>query len=337
MSEITTLAIDLAKNVFQLHGVDARGVCQLRRRVRRAQLLSVMAQTPPCLVAMEACASAHYWAREFIKLGHRVKLIPAQYVKPFVRGNKTDGNDAEGICEAALRPRMPSVAVKSEEQQAVLSEHRIRQLLENQRKQLGNHLRGLLAEFGVVIPKGSGSLSQGLAAAIERAPALLRAALSEAHQRLVSLQRQCQEQTRRIEHMAGSSPLCRRFMKERGVGPIIASAYAATLGSPTHYRNGRQVSASLGLVPKQYSSGEEPKLLGISKRGDTYLRTMLIHGARSVVSRIHGRSDPLSVWLQGLVARRGKNKAAVALANKTARRLWAIWRDQGAELAPIAP
>lgn len=333
MSEITTLAIDLAKNVFQLHGVDGRGVCQLRRRLRRAQLLPFMAQRAPCLVAMEACGSAHYWGREFSKLGHRVKLMPAQYVKPFVRGNKTDGNDAEGICEAALRPRMPSVAVKTEEQQAVLTEHRIRQLLEGQRKQLGNHLRGLLAEFGVVIPKGSGSLSKGLAEAIERAPVRLRPVFNEAHQRLRDLQRQCQEQTRRIEQLAGAAPLCRRFMKERGVGPIIASAYAATLGSPTHYRNGRQVSASLGLVPKQYSSGEEPKLLGISKRGDTYLRTQLIHGARSVVSRIDGRSDPLSVWLQGLVARRGQNKAAVALANKTARRLWAIWRDEGAELA----
>lgn len=336
MNEITTLAIDLAKNVFQLHGVDARGVCQQRRRVRRAQLLPFMAQMPPCLVAMEACASAHYWGREFLKLGHRVKLIPPQYVKPFVRGNKTDGNDAEGICEAALRPRMPSVAVKTEEQQAVLTEHRIRQLLEGQRKQLGNHLRGLLAEFGIVMATGSGVLSKRLAEAIERLPGMLRPTFNEAHQRLVALQRQCQEQTRRIEQLATAAPLCRRFMKERGVGPIIASAYAATLGSPTHYRNGRQVSASLGLVPKQYSSGDEPQLLGISKRGDKYLRTQLIHGARAVVSRIAGRTDPLSVWLQGLVARRGKNKAAVALANKTARRLWAIWRDEAAELAPIA-
>jgi len=335
VNEITTLAIDLAKNVFQLHGVDSRGACQLRKRLRRGQLLGFVAQRPPCLVAMEACASAHYWGREFIKLGHRVKLIPPQYVKPFVRGNKTDSNDAEGICEAALRPKMPSVAVKSVEQQAVLCEHRIRQLLESQRKQLSNHLRGLLAEFGIVIPKSSAVLKKGLAEAIERAPARLRPVLNEAHQRLRDLQRQCQEQTRRIEQLAADTPLCQRFMKERGVGPIIASAYAATVGSPRHYHNGRQVSASLGLVPKQYSSGEEPQLLGISKRGDKYLRTLLIHGARSVVSRIDGRTDPLSVWLQGVVTRRGKNKAAVALANKTARRLWAIWRDEAAELAPL--
>ena len=336
MNEITTLAIDLAKNVFQLHGVDGCGRQQLRRRVRRGQLVSLMARIPPCLVAMEACASAHYWGREFGKLGHRVKLLPPQYVKPFVRGNKTDSNDAQGICEAALRPKMPSVAVKTEEQQALLSSHRIRQLLEKQRKQLGNHLRGLLAEFGIVIPKGSASLKKGLAEAIERAPALLRPALYEAQQRLMALQQQCQEETRRIEQLAKASPLCRRLMKERGVGPIIASAYAATLGSPAHYRNGRQVSAALGLVPKQYSSGDEPLLLGISKRGDTYLRTQLIHGARAVVSRVAGHTDPLSVWLQGLVGRRGKNKAAVALANKTARRLWAIWRDEGEELAAAA-
>lgn len=336
VSEITTLAIDLAKNVFQLHGVDGRGVCQLRKRLRRAQLLPFVARQQPCLIAMEACASAHYWGREFEKLGHRVKLIPPQYVKPFVRGNKTDGNDAEGICEAALRPQMPSVAVKTVEQQAVLTEHRIRQLLEGQRKQLGNQLRGLLAEFGIVLAKGSGSLSKGLAEAIERAPAQAQPVFREAHQRLRDLQQQCQEQTRRIEQLAAAAPLCRRFMQERGVGPIIASAFAATLGSPTHYRNGRQVSASLGLVPKQYSSGDEPLLMGISKRGDKYLRTQLIHGARSVVSRIEGRSDPLSLWLQGLVARRGKNKAAVALANKIARRLWAIWRDEAAELAPVA-
>jgi transposase len=333
VSEITTLAIDLAKNVFQLHGVDTRGVCQLRRRLRRAQLLSVVARLPPCLIAMEACASAHYWGREFGKLGHRVKLIPPQYVKPFVRGNKTDGNDAEGICEAALRPRMPSVAVKTEEQQAVLCGHRVRQLLESQRKQLGNQLRGLLAEFGIVIPKGNGPLRKGLVEAIERAPALVRPVLRTAQERLLDLQRQSLEQTRHLEQLAEDSPLCRRLMKERGVGPIIASAYAATLGSPAHYHNGRQVSASLGLVPRQYSSGDQPLLLSISKRGDTYLRTQLIHGARSVLRHVAGKTDPLSQWLQGLIGRRGMNKAAVALANKTARRLWAIWRDEGAELA----
>jgi transposase len=172
-----------------------------------------------------------------------------------------------------------------------------------------------------------------LTEAIERAPLSVRPVLRTAHQRLLDLQRQCLEQTQQIEQMAEASPLCRRLMRERGVGPIIASSYAATLGHPAHYRNGRQVSASLGLVPRQHSSGDEPLLLGISKRGDRYLRTQLIHGARAVLRHVKGKSDPLSVWLQELIARRGMNKAAVALANKTARRLWAIWRDEGAQLA----
>lgn len=336
MNEITTVAIDQAKNVFQLHGVDARGVCQQRKRLRRAQLLPFVAQMPPCLIAMEACASAHYWAREFMKLGHRVKLIPPQYVKPFVRGNKTDGNDAEAICEAALRPRMPSVAVKTVEQQAVLTEHRIRQLLEGQRKQLGNHLRGLLAEFGIVIPKGSGSLSKGLAEAIERAPAQVQPVFNEAHQRLRDLQRQCQEQTRRIEQLAAATPLCRRFMQERGGGADHRLGVRGDLGQPdalpqrpTSERLARSGAKAIFERRRAAAAGHQQARRQIPAN-------QLIHGARSIVSRIDGRSDPLSVWLQGLVARRGKNKAAVALANKIARRLWAIWRDEAAELAPVA-
>lgn len=332
MSELTTVAIDLAKDRFDLHGVDSRGECRLRRSLRRRQLLAFFAQLPACLVVMEACASSHYWGRKLGELGHRVKLIPPQYVKPFVRGNKTNRNDAEAICEAGLRPRMPSVAVKSDEQQAVLGLHRLRAVLESQRKQLGNQLRGLLGEFGIVIPRGVGHLRAALPEAMESVPQLLRPALEQAQERLRSLQAQSTELTREIERLAKRSPLCRRFMQEPGVGPIVASTYAATIGDPAHYRNGRQVSASLGIVPRQHSSGDRPVLLGISKRGDGYLRTQLIHGARAVVSRIDGRRDRQSVWLQGVVARGGRNKAAVALANKTARRLWAIWRDEGAGL-----
>jgi transposase len=304
MREITTLGIDLAKNVFELHGVDGRGECQLRRMLRRGQLLAFMAQLPPCFVAMEACGGAHYWGREFQKLGHCVKLIAPQYVKPFVRGNKTNRNDAEAICEAGLRPRMPSVALKTAEQQAVLSLHRIRQLVDIQRKQLANQLRGLLAEFGIAIPKGMAKLQAALPEAIERIPGVLRPWVRET--------------------------------QERGVGPIIATAYVATIGDPVHYRNGRQASASLGLVPRQYSTGDEALLLSISKRGDRYLRTQLIHGARAVVRCAGSKHDPLSRWLQGLIARRGVNIASVALANKTARRLWAIWREQRPELTAAA-
>jgi transposase len=228
--------------------VDGRGECQLRRKLRRGQVLAFMAQRPPCLVAMEACGGAHYWGREFQKHGHRVKLIAPQYVKPFVRGNKTNRNDAEAICEAGLRPRMP---------QAVLSLHRIRQLVDTQRKQLANQLRGLLAEFGIAIPKGMAKLQVALPEAIERIPAVLRPWVRETQERLLELQRRWAQQTREIEQLAKESPLCRRLMQERGVGPIIATAYVATIGDPVHYHNGRQVSASLGLVPRQYSTGDE--------------------------------------------------------------------------------
>jgi transposase len=336
MNEITTLAIDLAKSVFQLHGIDRAGVTVLRRQVRRNQLLSIIAQLPVCLVAMEACASAHYWGRQIGALGHRVKLIPPQYVKPFVKGNKTDRNDAQAICEAALRPDMPSVAVKSEEQQALLSLHRMRTLLEKQRKQLANQLRGLLGEFGIAIPLGIAPLRAALPEAIKAVPQLLRPSLEQARERLMELQDQCTACTHQITQLAARSPLCRRLMQEQGIGPITASAFIATVGDPAHYRNGRQLSASLGIVPRQHSTGGKPVLLGISKRGDSYLRMLLIHGARAVLQHAARKSDPLSQWLQQLAARRGVNKAAVALANKNARRLWAIWRTEGTQLAAVA-
>jgi transposase len=336
VNEITMLAIDLAKNAFQLHGIDERGVAVLRRQVRRTQLLSLIAQMPPCVVAMEACASAHYWGRQVSALGPRVKLIPPQYVKPFVKGNKTDRNDAEAICEAALRPEMPTVAVKTEDQQALISLHRMRQLLEKQRKQLANQLRGLLGEFGIAIPLGIASLRAALPQATEAVPTLLRPSLQQCVDRLCELQRQCTELTRHLEQLAQASPLCRRFMRESGIGPLTASTYVATIGDPSHFRNGRQVSASLEIVPRQHSSGGKPLLLGISKRGDQYLRMLLIHGARSVLRHVPGKTDPLSQWLQQLAARRGVNRAAVALANKNARRLWAIWRTEGTALAAAA-
>lgn len=333
MNEITTVGLDLAKSVFQLHAVDARGVVRLRRQCRRGQLLATLAQLPKCLVAMEACASAHYWGRQIQQLGHTVMLIAPQYVKPFVRGDKSDRNDAQGICEAALRPGMPQVALKSEEQQAVLSLHRMRELLEKQRKQVGNQLRGLLAEFGVVMPTGVSKLRAGLADAIERVPVLLRPALHEAARRLSQLEQASAEHQAQIEQFAQLNPVCRRLMKERGIGPLTASAFVATIGSPAYYRNGRQLAASLGLVPRQHSTGGKAVLMGITKRGDRYLRMLLIHGGRAVLRHVPGKSDPLSCWLQQLVQRRGMNRASVAMANKNARHLWAIWRTEGAALA----
>jgi len=334
MNQITTLAIDLAKTIFQLHGVDARGVCVLRKQLRRGQVLAVLAQLPPCLVAMEACAGAHDWGRRIRALGHRVKLIPPQYVKPFVRGDKTDRNDAQAICEAALRPAMPEVAVKSEEQQALLAVHRLRELIDKQRRQLANQLRGLLMEFGEVMPQGIPRLRRELPQRLERLPALLQPLLQEAYERLIELQWHLDLHTRRIQQVVQADPLCQRLMQERGVGPIVVSAYVATIADPTRYRNGRQVSASLGLVPRQHSSGGKPTLLGISKRGDRYLRMLLIHGARATIRHLSRKTDPLSRWLQRLIERRGVNRATVALANKTARRLWAIWRAEQPQLTP---
>ena len=336
MGKITTLAIDLAKTVFELYGVDGRGVCVLRRQVRRGQLLRVVAQLAPEQVAMEACASAHYWGRQIRALGPEAKLIPPQYVRPYVRGNKNDRNDAQAICEAALRPGMPEVAVKSVEQQAVLSLHRMRELVEKQRKQLANQLRGILGEFGIVIPQGVAALRRELPEAIEQVPELLRPVLQESRESLLELERRCREHERRLAQLARHSPLCRRLMREAGVGPLTASAYVATLGAPTHYRNGRQVAASLGLVPRQHSSGGKTVLLGISKRGDKYLRMLLVHGGRAVLRHAAGKSDPLSLWVLQVARRRGANRAAVALANKNARRLWAIWRAEGPDLVAAA-
>ena len=336
MGKITTLAIDLAKRVFELYGVDGRGVCVLRRQVRRGQLLRVVAQLAPEQVAMEACASAHYWGRQIRALGPEAKLIPPQYVRPYVRGNKNDRNDAQAICEAALRPGMPEVAVKSVEQQAVLSLHRMRELVEKQRKQLANQLRGILGEFGIVIPQGVAALRRELPEAIEQVPELLRPVLQESRESLLELERRCREHERRLAQLARHSPLCRRLMREAGVGPLTASAYVATLGAPTHYRNGRQVAASLGLVPRQHSSGGKTVLLGISKRGDKYLRMLLVHGGRAVLRHAAGKSDPLSLWVLQVARRRGANRAAVALANKNARRLWAIWRAEGPDLVAAA-
>jgi transposase len=327
MNEITMLAIDLAKIVFQLHGVDARGVCVLRRQVRRAQLLQLIAQLPPCTVAMEACGGAHEWGRRIQALGHRVKLIAPQFVKPFVKGNKTDRNDAEAICEAAQRPGMRFVALKTVEQQQVLAMHRLRSAAVKTRTALVNQLRGLLAEFGLIVPQGLHHLRRELPELLEDAdnglPPLLREELNLQAQRLRELDTEVQRLTGRIEQQARADERAHALMQRRGVGPLIASAFAAEIGDPHAFKNGRQVGAWLGLVPRQHSTGGKPILLGISKRGDAYLRTLLIHGARAVMRTADRHEDATSLWARTLKARRGVHKATVALANKMARQLWA--------------
>lgn len=328
MNEITTLGIDLAKQVFQLHGVDARGRCVLRRQVRRAQLLAVIAQLPRCTVAMEACGGAHHWGRQIAALGHTVKLIAPQFVKPFVKGNKTDRNDAEAICEAAQRPQMRFVALKTLEQQQVLALHRLRALVQKSRTALSNQLRGLLGEFGVVLPKGAGALRARLPALLEEdncaVPQLLREELQNQLQRLRQLQQQERDLQALIQQSLASDERAQALLQRRGVGPLTASAFAAEIGDPHVFKNGRQVAAWLGLVPRQHSSGGKPRLLGISKRGDAYLRTLLIHGARATMRVAHRYPhDAVCQWACEVKARCGVHKAIVALANKMARQLWA--------------
>ena len=327
MNEITMLGIDLAKSVFQLHGVDTAGQVVMRRQVRRAQLLNTIARLMPTTVAMEACAGAHDWGRKFAQMGHQVRLIAPQFVKPFVKSHKTDRNDAEAICEAALRPAMRFVALKTVEQQQVLALHRLRAGAVKTRTAMVNQLRGVMAEFGIVAPQGIGMLRRALPDVLEDAengvPPLVRTELAIQAERLRELDAEVARLTASIENLALEHEPCRRLMKRRGVGPLIASAFVAELGNPGAFRNGRQVAAWLGLVPRQRSSGGRAVLLGISKRGDKYLRTLLIHGARSAV-RVAGRhDDELSRWIRQLKERRGVHKATVALANKTARQLWA--------------
>lgn len=327
MDEITMLGIDLAKNVFQLHGVDAVGRVVVRRQVRRAQLLDAIARLAPSTVAMEACAGAHEWGRRIARLGHQVRLIAPQFVKPFVKSHKTDRNDAEAICEAALRPAMRFVALKTVEQQQVLALHRLRAGAVKARTATVNQLRGVMAEFGIVVPQGIGRLRRALPDVLEDAennlPPLVRAELALQTQRLRDLDVEVARMTARIEQLAEAHEPCRRLMERRGIGPLTASAFVAELGDPRVFRNGRQVGAWLGLVPRQRSSGGRAVLLGISKRGDKYLRTLLIHGARAVVRVADRHEDPLNQWIQRLKERRGVHKATVALANKTARQLWA--------------
>ena len=327
MNEITTLAIDLAKQVFQLHGVNARGACVLRQQVRRAQLLRLIAQLPPCMVAMEACGGAHEWGRRIQALGHQVRLIAPQFVKPFVKGNKTDRNDAEAICEAAQRPGMRFVALKTVEQQQVLAVHRLRSTAVKTRTALANQLRGVLAEFGLIVPQGLHRLRRALPELLEDAdnslPPLLREELHLQTQRLRELDAEVQRLTLRIEQQAQADARAHALMRRRGVGPLIASAFTAELGDPQAFKNGRQVAAWLGLAPRQHSTGGKPILLGISKRGDAYLRTLLIHGARAVMRTADRHEDATCQWARAVKVRRGVHKATVALANKMARQLWA--------------
>jgi len=327
---IQIVGIDLAKNVFQLHGVDRRGQVMLRQRVRREKLPEVIAQLPACLIAMEACTGAFYWQRQFEHLGHTVKIISPQYVKPFVRRQKNDGNDAEAICVAVQQPQMRFVPPKTIEQQDVQALHRARQRLVNHRTATVCQIRGLLLDRGIALGVGITRARRLIPLVLENAENelsdLMREALCELWELMKDLDRRILGFDKRIERIFRTSPACQRIAQIRGVGPKTATAMVAAIGDGSEFKNGRHLAAWLGLVPRQHSSGDRRVLLGISKRGNQQLRTLLVHGGRAVVRAAVHRDDPRSIWVNQLRERRGYNRAAVAVANKNARIIWAVLR-----------
>jgi len=328
MDKITTIGLDLAKNVFHAVCCDERGKVIKKKMLRRSGLLTWFSNLPSSLVGMEACASAHYWARELKTLGHQVKLIPPQYVKPFVRGNKNDYNDALAIAEAVTRPEMRFVSIKTPEQQDIQALHRLRERRLRDRTALCNQLRGLLGEYGLVCSRGVNTLRQRIPEILEDSDNGLsdffRSLLSQGYQQLTELDAHIDAYTQALEAHSKRNDACQRLRTIPGYGPIVSSAFHSVVGNGEAYRRGRDVSASLGIVPKQHSSGGKEVLLGISKRGDRYLRSLLIHGARAVVIQAANKEDALSRWINKTRAARGFNKAVVALANKLARIGWAI-------------
>ncbi len=330
--KIKTIGIDLAKNVFQLHGVDEYGKVILKQRLSQKKFALFFSNLESCLIGMEACGSAHYWARRLRQQGHEVRLISPQYVKPYVKTNKNDANDAEAICEAVSRPNMRFVQVKTVEQQDIQFLHRIRSRLVKERTALVNQTRGLLREYGVFIAEQLGSFRAQVPSALEdgenELTTLARELVAEQYLQLQALDTQIKEVERRIDTVYRGSELCQRLGRLEGAGPMISTALVAAVGDGKCFNNGRQLSAWLGLVPRQHSSGGKNRLLGISKRGESYLRMLLIHGARSVLYRSRRKTDAKSRWLQGLEARRGPQRACVALANKNARVLWALMQSE---------
>lgn len=326
--QITRIALDLAKNVIQAHAVDRAGKPVLRKAFKRSQILPFFRDLPPCKVGMEACACAHDWGRKLQSLGHHVELLPPQYVKPFVLGQKNDANDAAAICAAMMRPDLPRVPVKTTAQQDQQALHRVRQLRVKHRTALINQMRGLLAEYGIAIALGSGALRKAIPELLEDADNGLsfgfRELLSELYEELKQLQIGIDTLSERIERQIRKDADGRRLLEIPGIGPLTASALIASIGDARQFRNGRQMAAFLGLVPRQHSSGGKNRLLSIHKRGDAYLRSLLTHGARSVLRTAADKPDDRSRWLMNLATRRHRNIATVAQANKNVRIAWAI-------------
>jgi transposase len=329
MSNVTLLAIDLAKNVFQLHGTDVHGKAVIKKRLGRDKLLQFVANLNPCNIYMEGCGSANHWGREFEKLGHQVKLINPKYVKPYVKRNKNDKNDSIAIASAARDPEMRFGEVKTKEQQDIQSTHRIRSNLIRQRTALGNQARGLLAEYGIIIPKGISHVRNQLPLILgnneNNLSGLMLTNIQELYESLVQLDQKIGRYEQIIERIFKVNEVCKRLDKIPGIGEIGATILVAALGNNgADFKNGRHFAAFLGLTPKEHSSGNRTKLYGISKAGDTYIRTILVQGARAVLRVVDKKTDNLSIWLKELKNRKGENVTVVALANKMARTAWAL-------------
>ncbi len=322
------LGIDLAKNSFQLHGVDSDGEVVLTKKLTRAKLTTFIAQLPVCLIGIEACSGANYWQRVFERFGHTVRMIAPQFVKPYVKSNKNDAADAEAICEAVQRPSMRFVPSKSIEQQDIQSMHRIRSQCVARRTAQANQIRGLLMEYGVIIPKGISYVRKEIPGILEdesnELTAMFRELLHELYYEMVHLDERIKKVEDKLKIFCSQNEDCQRLLTIPGVGLLSATALIAAIGDVNVFKNGRELAAWLGLVPRQHSTGGKPTLLGISKRGDTYLRTLLIHGGRSIVRIAEKYQDKRNKWIGQLEKRRGNNIAAVAVANKNARIVWAL-------------
>lgn len=332
MKELTTIGLDLAKNVFHVVGMDGKGNEILKQRLTRAKLLPWFSNLPACTVGMEASTGAHEWARRLQALGHDSRLLPARCVKSYVRGNKNDYNDARAIAEAVVRPNLRAVAVKTPAQQDRQALHRLRAMQIAQRTALGNQLRGLLAEYGLVLPQGVSSLRRRLPEVLADGEnglsPLFRQLLAQGYQQLQQLDAHIEYFTRQVVQQARGDEAEQRLQTIPGFGPVVASVFHAAVGDGQAYRRGRDVSAALGLVPRQHSTGGQTVLLGISKRGDPYLRSLMVQAAKAALRHAHRKHDQLSRWVTRLKVKRGANKAAVALANKLARIGWAVLRHQ---------